>query len=57
MAKREIGKWNGAENILFECFVAHANRHYKVVCGPDDDGKPCFTLMKPNEVIKEGCWE
>jgi hypothetical protein len=22
---------------------------YKLVCGPDDDGAPCITIMRPDE--------
>ena len=40
--------------ILFSVLVQNSNRgpkkiDLKCVCGPDDEGAPCLTIMRPDE--------
>ena len=50
------GENRDASEVLFQLHVRNDNREgepplvtLKAVCGPDDDGKPCITVMLPDE--------
>ncbi len=50
------GKDRDASEVLFRLHVRNDDREgepplvtLKVVCGPDDDGNPCLTIMRPDE--------
>lgn len=50
-ARREAGQ---LREVLFEVLVRNDNVRpkkvtLKAVCGPDDDGEPCVTIMLPSE--------
>jgi len=42
-----------ASTVIFTVIITGAgrgrNHEFKMVCGPDDDGAPCLTIMLPNE--------
>jgi hypothetical protein len=44
----------GADTVQVKLYVRNDNRRpelvtLKAVCGPDDDGEPCITVMLPHE--------
>jgi hypothetical protein len=57
MCRYGIGRSRREESVtLFKLHVRNDNRpgepplvSLKAVCGPDDDGSPCLTVMLPNE--------
>jgi hypothetical protein len=54
MLKFAAVKSSGQSEILFKLYVRNDNRRtqpvtLKSVCGPNDDGTPCVTVMLPNE--------
>lgn len=57
MCRYGINRGNRSEaEILFHLHVRNDNREgdpplvrLKAVCGPDDDGSPCITIMLPDE--------
>lgn len=58
MCRFGIGRGNNrdASEVLFQLHVRNDNREgdpplvtLKAVCGPDDDGEPCITIMLPVE--------
>ena len=51
-----IGRSNGGPEVCFGVHVRQDNRdgtpplvRLKALCGPDDDGAPCITVMMPAE--------
>lgn len=49
-----IRQGKDVNEIRYELFVRNDNRkpqrvRLKAVCGPDDDGEPCITVMHPNK--------
>jgi hypothetical protein len=51
-----IRKGDGGTELRYRLHVRNDNREgdpplveLKAVCGPDDDGSPCITVMKPEE--------
>jgi hypothetical protein len=57
MCRFEVSRGNRDQSeILFQLHVRNDNRPgdpplvtLKAVCGPDDDGSPCITIMLPDE--------
>ena len=49
MAKVAIRPCVTVDMVDFRCIVGSGIKSYRLVCGPDDDGSNCLTLMKPNE--------
>lgn len=45
---------DGADEAIYEVLFLndqgqHERQQIKALCGPDDEGKPCITIMLPNE--------
>jgi|ERR1043165_3514937 hypothetical protein len=56
MLRYVVERSAGARTIRFQLHVRNDNRHglppaveLKAVCGPNDDGSPCITVMMPAE--------
>ena len=55
MLRHAIGKAKpGTSILLYHLYVRNDNRRarsatLKAMCGPDDDGSPCFTVLLPEE--------
>jgi hypothetical protein len=56
MLRHAILNSDGGHELLFSLHVRNDNRErtpplvdLKAVCGPDDDGLPCLTIMLPDE--------
>jgi hypothetical protein len=56
MLRHAIRNSDGGPELLFSLHVRNDNReelpplvNLKAVCGPDDDGSPCLTVLLPDE--------
>lgn len=54
MLKYAIQQSSDANLLHFQLHVRNSNEkadlvHLKAICGPDDDGSPCLTILLPNE--------
>ena len=56
MLRLAVGRSDGGPEVHFDVHVRNSNRRgtpslvqLKALCGPDDDGSPCITIMLPEE--------
>jgi hypothetical protein len=56
MLRYAVRRSNASDVVMFQLHVRNDNRHgtpplleLKAMCGPDDDGNPCITIMEPCE--------